>query len=562
MAKLKDLKVTIGLSKRGLTKLNSDLRRVKGNFRRNFGEIAATVKNAATVIGTVMVGAITAMLKAAADLERVRVSFRSIMGGAEGAARMVEKLNKFAASTPFQLADISAAARQLLAVGVTESDLEKTLRNLGDIAAASGSSITEMSAIYAKAQAKGKIDQEILNQLLDRGINIKKELIEITGQTGEEFEATAVSVEEFNQALRNMATDGGFAEGAMENLSTTTSGLLSTLADVTQQFLAQAAAASGLEKYFKMQLILAIGTFNKNINISDAAVEELSKTFNDLRERSLRPTQDTVGPLTDEFVALEAALKNGMAHADKGSATYKRLAGMLDGVNDSVYNLNQQFLAGLPPGTPKPKGGGAGKTEPTRPADMATAMTLAAGTIEQSVSEKIFQPLRGVADILEDLANNKIARLEEAQLRMAASLSSTFNSMFRTLIDGTQTFGQFMSNILQDLLIKLVSMAAAFAVITALTGGTVGAASFGGFLKAGFGIPQMAEGGLFTGASLAMVGEGAGTSMINPEVVAPLDKLQQMLGGGNVTVTGRLDGRDILISSERASFDRNRVRGF
>ena len=33
-------------------------------------------------------------------------------------------------------------------------------------------------------------------------------------------------------------------------------------------------------------------------------------------------------------------------------------------------------------------------------------------------------------------------------------------------------------------------------------------------------------------------------------------------GGGNVTVTGRLDGRDILISSERAGFDRNRVRGF
>jgi len=75
-------------------------------------------------------------------------------------------------------------------------------------------------------------------------------------------------------------------------------------------------------------------------------------------------------------------------------------------------------------------------------------------------------------------------------------------------------------------------------------------------------VPQMAEGGLFTGASLAMVGEGPGTSAINPEVVAPLDKLQQMMGGGNVTVTGRLDGRDILISSERANFDRNRVRGF
>ena len=89
-----------------------------------------------------------------------------------------------------------------------------------------------------------------------------------------------------------------------------------------------------------------------------------------------------------------------------------------------------------------------------------------------------------------------------------------------------------------------------------------GKAGFGNFMKAGFGIPQMAEGGLFTGSSLAMVGEGPGTSLSNPEVVAPLDKLQSMMGGGNVNVTGRLDGRDILISSERSNIDRNRIRGF
>ncbi len=59
-----------------------------------------------------------------------------------------------------------------------------------------------------------------------------------------------------------------------------------------------------------------------------------------------------------------------------------------------------------------------------------------------------------------------------------------------------------------------------------------------------------------------MVGEGPGTSMINPEVVAPLDKLQQMMGGGNVVVTGMIRGNDILLSNERSLLDRNRVRGF
>jgi hypothetical protein len=59
-----------------------------------------------------------------------------------------------------------------------------------------------------------------------------------------------------------------------------------------------------------------------------------------------------------------------------------------------------------------------------------------------------------------------------------------------------------------------------------------------------------------------MVGEGPGTSLSNPEVIAPLDKLQSMMGGGNVNVTGVIRGQDILISNERSALDRNRVRGF
>ena len=129
-------------------------------------------------------------------------------------------------------------------------------------------------------------------------------------------------------------------------------------------------------------------------------------------------------------------------------------------------------------------------------------------------------------------------------------------------------FHEVIKAMLESLLKRAIALAATFAAISIFTGGgakalaATGAKSFGGFMMGGLGVPQMADGGMFTGASLAMVGEGAGTSAINPEVVAPLDKLRDMMGGGNVTVTGRLDGRDILISSERAGFDRNRVRGF
>jgi hypothetical protein len=77
-------------------------------------------------------------------------------------------------------------------------------------------------------------------------------------------------------------------------------------------------------------------------------------------------------------------------------------------------------------------------------------------------------------------------------------------------------------------------------------------------------IPPFAEGGMVSGATLAMVGEGPGTSAINPEVIAPLDKLQGMIGnaGGQVEVVGKISGSDILLASDRARGNRNRTRGY
>ena len=172
MAKLKDLKVTIGLSKRGLTKLNADLRRTKSNFKRNFGEIAGLAKNAALAIGATLGAGLTAIVKSGAELQTLEVGFRSIMGSAEGAAKMVDKLNKFTASTPFRLEEVARSGRNLLAVGVGVKDVNDKLRMLGDIAAASGNSISDISAAFAKVQAKGKVELENLNQLSDRSIPI------------------------------------------------------------------------------------------------------------------------------------------------------------------------------------------------------------------------------------------------------------------------------------------------------------------------------------------------------------------------------------------------------
>ena len=73
------------------------------------------------------------------------------------------------------------------------------------------------------------------------------------------------------------------------------------------------------------------------------------------------------------------------------------------------------------------------------------------------------------------------------------------------------------------------------------------------------GIQGLAEGGLVSGPTLAMVGEG-GSTVSNPEVVAPLDKLRSMMGGSvqKIEVEGRLSGRDIFLSNSKTSNSRFR----
>jgi len=155
-------------------------------------------------------------------------------------------------------------------------------------------------------------------------------------------------------------------------------------------------------------------------------------------------------------------------------------------------------------------------------------------------------------NVAADEASNALDMMKEKANAVANNISGTltnaFSNLFTGLMNGTQSFGEFMKQVLTDLLIKLASMAAAF----------------GEFLKGGFGLTGFAEGGIVSGPTAALVGEYAG-ARTNPEVIAPLDKLRSMIqgaGGGNVTVTGRLSGSDILLSSERSNIYRNRSRGF
>lgn len=178
--------------------------------------------------------------------------------------------------------------------------------------------------------------------------------------------------------------------------------------------------------------------------------------------------------------------------------------------------------------------------------------------------EKLNVELSKIPDQLKNV-EAPLRQLSQAQKEYNASTELfgdiMFNSMMRAANSQEGFFSSFIENMkkaLKQLMIQLAVMTA----INFLLGGK-GFSLGDAFSKAKTSILGLASGGLVTGPTMALVGEGAGTTASNPEVVAPLDKLKGMINGSGgvqqVEVYGRISGNDIFISNQRGGINRLRT---
>jgi len=184
---------------------------------------------------------------------------------------------------------------------------------------------------------------------------------------------------------------------------------------------------------------------------------------------------------------------------------------------------------------------------------------------KQDAKDAFDQGLFGITPEPKDANGDPLFTAAELNARRFAKtvtgiLKPAFADLFAAIRAGQDPLEAFFSAIktsIQDLVQKLLSAAAEALILSAIfPGGVGGVKGFGNIFK---GLLGFAGGGVVTGPTLAMIGEGAGTSLSNPEVVAPLDKLKGILsssgGGGNVrvTVTGRLRGKDQVLQNARTT---------
>jgi len=158
---------------------------------------------------------------------------------------------------------------------------------------------------------------------------------------------------------------------------------------------------------------------------------------------------------------------------------------------------------------------------------------------------------------------------------MESGLESMVNQLGDNLAQGAESFkeyGETIKGVLRDIIGGLISKGVTAAVTgamekTAMTGQVwaipVVAGLAAGLARTAFNslVPEFAQGGLVTGPTLGLIGEGRGTTAANPEVIAPLDKLKQYMNSGtqNIIVTGKLTGSDIYLSNQNAGINRKRT---
>ena len=167
----------------------------------------------------------------------------------------------------------------------------------------------------------------------------------------------------------------------------------------------------------------------------------------------------------------------------------------------------------------------------------------------------------------------KIRELTGGTFEFEDAIVSMTERMGQNLAQGADSFeeyGKTAKGVIRDVIGALISQGVMMAVTSALKGAMqtglwwtipIIAGAAAGLARTAFNtlVPAFADGGLVTGPTLGLVGEGMGTSAANPEVIAPLDKLKDMMGPNRVEVVGRLKGNDIYLSNARTALLRDRT---
>lgn len=226
-----------------------------------------------------------------------------------------------------------------------------------------------------------------------------------------------------------------------------------------------------------------------------------------------------------------------------------------EGLSDSATKLHQTLFGFI-------ESAGTGINTVVRPALSSLSPII---TTTQSAFAGLGESVKANTKVIVDGAQVASAFLQGFANSITSAFSNSDNSF--------RSFAASMLDIIGNLIIQMgmaaiaaSELAKTFAIpgvglVAGLAAVALGAVIKGiaGSMRSG-NLQGMASGGLAFGETPVMVGDYSGVRS-NPEVIAPLNKLKAMIGGGSQNVSGEfvLRGQDLVVALQRAEKSRNRI---
>src|SRR5215471_7843325 len=119
--------------------------------------------------------------------QRARAAFTTILGSAKAADQMMERITRFARTSPFPRQAFIEATQQMISFGVSANRVIPYLTSIQDAVAATGGTaqtLSEITLVMSQIQAAGRITGVDLMQFAQRGINAADLIGLAMGKTG------------------------------------------------------------------------------------------------------------------------------------------------------------------------------------------------------------------------------------------------------------------------------------------------------------------------------------------------------------------------------------------
>lgn len=172
----------------GAKSMGSAVKGTVNGLKNSFSSLKSSITGIPGMLASVGVALGTkAVFDYSKNLDQARINWEVLMGSAEKGQEMLSRIQKFAKDTPFDFNSTQKFAQQLKIAGLNGDQLFKTMQVIGDSAQGNVEKAEGIATAYQQMSAKGKIQTEEMNQLLERGIPAWDMLAKATGKSKAEL---------------------------------------------------------------------------------------------------------------------------------------------------------------------------------------------------------------------------------------------------------------------------------------------------------------------------------------------------------------------------------------